>query len=96
MGNQEDLEFVTDAKIKKETQDKGGKAVISCKFCGKKHVRSREECPAWGKVVASVEETTTLQSSVQSLQSLQGLLRRERRESQFIQFEKVPPLKNIF
>ena len=25
------------------------KPVISCKFCGKKHVRSREECPAWGK-----------------------------------------------
>ena len=49
MGNQEDLKFVADDKIKKETQDKGGKDVISCKFCGKKHVRSREECPAWGK-----------------------------------------------
>ena len=49
MGNQEDLKFVADDKSKKETQDKGGKPVISCKFCGKKHVRSREECPAWGK-----------------------------------------------
>ena len=49
MGNQEDLKFVADDKIKKETQDKGGKDVISCKFCGKKHVRSREERPAWGK-----------------------------------------------
>ena len=48
MGNQEDLKFVADDKIKKETQDKGGKPVISSKFCGKKHVRSREECPAWG------------------------------------------------
>ena len=30
MGNQEDLKFVADDKIKKETQDKGGKAAISC------------------------------------------------------------------
>ena len=35
MGNQEDLKFVADDKIKKETQDKGGKAAISCTFCGK-------------------------------------------------------------
>ena len=49
MGNQEDLKFVAGDKIKKESQDKGGKDVISCKFCGKKHVRSREACPAWRK-----------------------------------------------
>lgn len=48
-GNQEDFKFIADDKFKKETQDKGGKDVISCKFCDKKHVRSREECPAWGK-----------------------------------------------
>ena len=93
MGNQEDLKFVADDNSKKETQDKGGKPVISCKFCGKKHVRSREECPAWGK---SCSKCRTLQSSVQSLQSLQGLLRRKRRESRFIQFKKILPLKNIF
>ena len=66
--DQEDLKFVADDKSKKETQDKGGKAVISRKFCSKKHVRSREECPAWEKVEASVEKRITLQSSVQSLQ----------------------------
>ena len=55
MGTQENLKFVTDDKQKfkspegNKNQDKGGKAVISCKFCGKKHVRSKEECPAWGK-----------------------------------------------
>ena len=49
MGNQEHLKFVADDKSKKETQDNIGKVVISCEFCGKKHVRSREECPAWGK-----------------------------------------------
>ena len=55
MGTQEDLKFVADDKQKfkspeaNKNQDKGGKAVISCKFCGKKHVRSKEDCPAWGK-----------------------------------------------
>ena len=93
MENQEDLKFVADDKSKKETQVKRGKPVISCKFCGKKHVRSREECAPYGeKVVASVEKRTTLQSS---LQSLQGLLRRNRRESRFIQSKKILPLKNI-
>ena len=48
-GNQEDFKFIADDKFKKETQVNGGKDVISCKFCDKKHVRSREECPAWGK-----------------------------------------------
>ena len=96
MGNQEDHKFVADNKSKKGTQDKGGKVVTTSKFCGKKHVRSREECHTWGKVVASVEKRTTLRSSVQSLESLQGLLRRKRRENQFIQFKKILPLKNIF
>ena len=32
MGNQEDLKFVADDKIKKETRDKGGKDVISVNF----------------------------------------------------------------
>ena len=51
-GNQEDLKFVADDKQKSKSpedrkpQEKAGKAVISCKFCGKKHVRIREECPA--------------------------------------------------
>ena len=49
MGNQEDFKFVADDKFKKETQDKGGKDVITHKFCDKKHVRRREECPGWGK-----------------------------------------------
>ena len=55
MGNQEDLKFVADDKQKSKSPEdrkppeKAGKVVISCKFCGKKHVRSKEECPAWGK-----------------------------------------------
>ena len=56
MGNQEDVQFVADGKPKgwqakedTKTPARSGKAVISCKFCGNKHVRSREECPAWGK-----------------------------------------------
>ena len=55
MGNQEDLKLVAESKQKAKfaadgkVPPKGGKALISCKFCGKKHVRSREECPAWGK-----------------------------------------------
>lgn len=49
MRNQGDFKFIANDKFKKETQDKGGKDVMSCKFCDKKHVRSREECPAWGK-----------------------------------------------
>ena len=47
MGTQEDLiKFVADDKQKfkspeaNKNQDKGGKAVISFKFCGKKHVRN--------------------------------------------------------
>ena len=56
MGNQDDLKFVAGDKINKETQDKGGKDVISCKFCGKKHVRSREVCPAWGKNCSKCRE----------------------------------------
>ena len=47
--NQEDFKFIADDKFKKEKQGNGGKDVISCKFCDNKHVRSREECPAWGK-----------------------------------------------
>ena len=25
---------------------------ISCKFCGKKHIKSKEKCPAWGRKCA--------------------------------------------
>ena len=89
MGNQEDFKFVADDKFKKETQDKGGKDVISCKFCDKKHVRSREECPAWGKNCNKCGEKNHFAvkcTKLQRLQSLRDLLRRKRRESQFIQF----------
>ncbi|PFX13659.1 hypothetical protein AWC38_SpisGene22240 [Stylophora pistillata] len=82
---QEDSKLVADDKQKfkspvdNKNQDKGGKAAITCKFRGKKHVKNKEECPAWGKIVASVEKRTTLQSNVQSLRSLHGFLRRKRR-----------------
>ena len=62
MGTQEDLKFVAHDKQKfkspedNKNENKGGKTVISCKFCGKKHVRSKEECPAWGKSCSRCEE----------------------------------------
>ena len=55
MGNQEDLKLVAEGKQKAKFGEdgklppKGGKALISCKFCGNNHMRSREECPTWGK-----------------------------------------------
>lgn len=55
MGNQEDLKFVSDGKSKSKASEdaklpeKAGSPVILCKFCGKQHMKRREECPAWGK-----------------------------------------------
>ena len=55
MGNQEDLKFVSDGKSKSNASgdaklsEKAGSPVILCKFCGKRHMKRREECPAWGK-----------------------------------------------
>lgn len=52
MGNQEDLKFVSDGKSKtKASEDtklseKAGSPVILFKFCGKRHLKRREECPA--------------------------------------------------
>ena len=33
---------------------------IKCKFCDKKHPRSREKCPAWGRKSAKCEGGTIL------------------------------------
>ncbi len=33
---------------------------IDCKFCGKKHLWKKEECPAWGKTCAKCEKRITL------------------------------------
>ena len=55
MGNQEDLKFVSDEKSKSKASEdakltkKGGSPVILCKFCGKRHIKRRKECRAWGK-----------------------------------------------
>ena len=66
MGSQEDLEFVSDGKSKSKVSEdakvteKAGSPVILCKFCGKRHIKRREECPAWGGSVANVERKTIL------------------------------------
>ena len=55
MGNHEELKFVSDGKSKSKASEdsklseKACSPVILCKFCGKRHMKRREECPAWGK-----------------------------------------------
>ena len=45
------------SKEKKEGKDKSNPKLVNCKYCGRKHERSRDKCPAFGKECAKCGKT---------------------------------------